>query len=114
MKPAKWEATRRVMHPSAEGLTSSSAHVFDALLLGLHLGNDNFENHRLALRDKLPLSAWQLGELRQFQPLHDRFNSPQIMSANGNLVRGKDELEVLLVATTVEFRKDEMVVRQQQ
>jgi hypothetical protein len=29
-------------------------------------------------------------------------------------VRGKDELEVLLVTATVEFRKDEMIVRQQQ
>jgi hypothetical protein len=59
------------------------------------------------------LAAWQLGEQRQFQPLHDRFNSPQMMAANGNLVRGKDKLEVLLVAATVEFRKDEVIVRQQ-
>ena len=80
----------------------------------------NFENHRLAFsdrlafRDQLPLIAWQLGEQRQFHPLHDRFNPPQMMAANGNLVRGEDELEVLLVAATVEFRKDEMIVRQQQ
>jgi hypothetical protein len=60
------------------------------------------------------LIVWQLGEQRQFQPLQDRFNPPQMMSANGNLVRGKDELEVLLVAATVEFRKDEVIVRQQQ
>ena len=77
-------------------------------------GYDNFENHRLAFRDKLPLIAWQLGKQRQFRPLQDRFNPPQMMAANRNLVRGKDELEVLLVATTVEFRKDEMIVRQQQ
>ncbi len=36
------------------------------------------------------------------------------MAPNGNLVRGKDELEVLLIAATVEFREDEMMVRQQQ
>jgi hypothetical protein len=78
------------------------------------LCDDDFENHRLTFRDKFPLIAWQLGELRQFQSLHDRFNSPQMMSANGNLVRGKDELEILLVTTTVKFRKDEVVVRQQQ
>jgi hypothetical protein len=36
------------------------------------------------------------------------------MAANGNLVRGEDELEVLFVAATVEFRKNEMIVRQQQ
>jgi hypothetical protein len=37
-----------------------------------------------------------------------------MMSANGNLVRSEDELKVLLVAAAVEFRKDEMIVRQQQ
>jgi len=42
------------------------------------------------------------------------FNPPQMMAANGNLVRGKDELEVLLVAATVEFRKDEVIVWQPQ
>jgi len=73
----------------------------------------DFENHRLTFRDQLPLIVWQLGEQRQFHPLQNRFNPPQMMAANGNLVRGKDELEVLLIATTVEFRKDEMVVRQQ-
>jgi hypothetical protein len=74
----------------------------------------NLQNDWLTFRDELPLAAWQLGEQRQFHSLHDRFNPPQMMAANRNLVRGKDELEVLLVATTVEFRKDEMVVRQQQ
>ena len=37
-----------------------------------------------------------------------------MMAANGNLVCREDELKVLLVAATVEFRKDEMIVRQQQ
>ena len=36
------------------------------------------------------------------------------MAANGNLVCGEDELQVLLVAATVEFRKNEMIVWQQQ
>jgi hypothetical protein len=36
------------------------------------------------------------------------------MAANGNLMRGEDKLEVLLVDATVEFRKDKMIVRQQQ
>jgi hypothetical protein len=84
------------------------------VLTVLRFRGHNFKNHRLAFRDELSLIAWQFGEQRQFQPLHDRFNSPQMMAANGNLVRGKDELEVLLVAATVEFRKDEMIVRQQQ
>jgi len=37
-----------------------------------------------------------------------------MMASNGNLVCREDELEVLLVAATVEFRKDEMIVWQQQ
>jgi len=37
-----------------------------------------------------------------------------MMAANGNLVRGEDELQVLLIAATVEFRKNEVIVRQQQ
>ena len=37
-----------------------------------------------------------------------------MMAANRNLVRSEDELQILLVAATVEFRKDEMIVRQQQ
>ncbi len=45
------------------------------------LGNDNFENHRLAFRDELSLIAWQLGEQRQFHPLQNRFNPPQMMAA---------------------------------
>jgi hypothetical protein len=36
------------------------------------------------------------------------------MAENGNLMRGEDKLEVLLVDATVEFRKDKMIVRQQQ
>ena len=84
------------------------------VLTVLRFRGNNFENHRLAFRDKFPLIAWQLGEQRQFQPLQDRFNPPQMMAANGNLVCGEDELQVLLVAATVEFRKDEMIVRQQQ
>ena len=89
--------------------------VFLSALLNIFgLRNDNLDNHRLTFRYQLPLIIWQLGEQRQFHSLHDRFNPPQMMAANRNLVRGKDELEVLLVATTVEFRKDEMVVWQQQ
>lgn len=86
----------------------------DQLFCILDFVDHNFQHHRLAFRDELSLIVWQLGQQRQFQPLHDRFNPPQMMAANGNLVRGKDELEVLLVTATVEFRKDEMIVRQQQ
>jgi hypothetical protein len=85
-----------------------------ALLCFLCVFARDFENYWLAFRDKIPLAAWQFGEQRQFEPLHCRFNPPQMMATNGNLVRGEDELEILLVAATIEFSKDEMIVRQQQ
>jgi hypothetical protein len=85
-----------------------------ALTLRVYFTYDDFKNHRLAFRDQFPLIAWQFGKQRQFHPLQDRFNPSQMMSANGNLVRSEDELKVLLVAAAVEFRKDEMIVRQQQ
>jgi hypothetical protein len=90
---------------------NDSLSLFLGILCFSHL---NFQHHWLAFRDQFPLITWQFGKQRQFHPLQNRFNPPQMMSANGNLVRGKDELEVLLVAATVEFRKDEMIVRQQQ
>ena len=37
-----------------------------------------------------------------------------MMAVNGNLVRGEDQLEMLFVAATGEFREDELIVRQQQ
>jgi hypothetical protein len=37
-----------------------------------------------------------------------------MMAVNGNLVRREDQLEMLLVAATGEFREDELIVRQQQ
>jgi hypothetical protein len=46
--------------------------------------------------------------------LHYRFDSSQVVTANGNLVRGEDQLEVLLIAATGQFREDELIVRQQQ
>jgi hypothetical protein len=40
------------------------------------------------------LILWQIGEQRQFEPLHDRLNAPQMMAADGNLVRGEYQLEM--------------------
>jgi hypothetical protein len=81
-------------------------------ILDLHYGQ--FQNHRLSIRDKTSLTACQLGEQRQFHPLHDRLNSSQMMTASRNLVRRENQLEVLRVAATGEFRKDKLIVRQQQ
>ena len=85
-----------------------------ALAMWVFFGHDDSKNHRLAFRDEAPLAARQLGEQRQFQPLHDRLNSPQMMAVNGNLVRREDQLEMLFVAAIGEFREHELIVRQQQ
>ena len=77
-------------------------------------GHDDSKNHRLTFRYQRSLAAWQFGQQRQFQPLHDRLNSSQMMAVNGNLVRREDQLEMLFVAATGEFREDELIVRQQQ
>jgi hypothetical protein len=66
----------------------------------------------LAFRDEAPLVPRQLGEQRQFQALHDRLNSSQMMAVNENFVRREDQLEMLFVAATGEFREDELIVRQ--
>ena len=63
--------------------------------------NDDFENHRLTFRDEIPLVPWQAGEQRQFQSLHDRLDASQMMAADGNLMGGKDQLEILFVAVTI-------------
>ena len=55
---------------------SKSTSLRFCVLTALNFCDHNFENHRLAFRDQLPLIVWQLGEQRQFQPLHDRFNAP--------------------------------------
>ena len=88
--------------------------IFMTLILLICFGHDDSKNHRLAFRDEAPLAARQLGEQRQFQPLHYRLNSSQMMTVNGHLVRGEDQLEMLFVAATAEFREDELIVRQQQ
>jgi hypothetical protein len=80
----------------------------------LNFFDGNFQDDRLTFRDERPLAFRQLGELRQFQPLHDRLNPPQMMTANRYFVCGEDQLEILLVAATIEFRENELVVRQQQ
>jgi hypothetical protein len=103
-----------VIPPVNHGKNSKSTLSRFFVLTVLRFRGHNFENHRLAFRDELSLIAWQFGEQRQFHPLQNRFNPPQMMAANGNLVRREDELEVLLVAATVQFRKDEMIVWQQQ
>ena len=88
----------------------SFAGIFMALILWVCFGHDDSKNHRLAFHDEAPLAARQLGEQRQFQPLHYRLNSSQMMAVNGNLVRREDQLEMLFVAATGEFCEDGLMV----
>jgi len=78
---------------------------FGSLLLILGFRHRDFKNQRLTFRYQRSLAAWQFGQQRQFQPLHDRLNASQMMAVNGNLVRGEDQLEMLFVAATGEFRE---------
>jgi len=107
-------SARRPQAPWQNGYARSFAGIFMALILCVCFGHDDSKNHRLAFRDEAPLAAGQLGEQRQFQPLHDRLNSSQMMAVNGNLVRDEDQLEMLFAGVTGEFREDELIVRQQQ
>jgi len=52
------------------------------LILGYRLCD--FKNHRLTFRYQRSLAAWQFGQQRQFQPLHDRLNLSQMMAVNGS------------------------------
>jgi hypothetical protein len=49
------------------------------VLTVLRFRGHNFKNYRLAFRDELSLIAWQFGEQRQFHPLQNRFNPPQMI-----------------------------------
>ena len=86
-------STARLSNPSIttytvlEKVQETFCHTFLFMrwlvILWICFGHDDFKNHRLAFRDEASLAARQLGEQRQFQPLHDRLNSSQMMPAAG-------------------------------
>jgi hypothetical protein len=80
---------------------------------GFGLSDEDFANHRLALRNERPLIAGQRSEQGQFHPLHRGLDAPQGIAAHGNLVRGEDQSEVLLISLGLEFSERELVKRQQ-
>ena len=88
--------------------------VLSAFLQIIDLRDDDFDNDRLTFHDEIALAARQLGKQLQFEPLHCRFNPSQMITANVNLVRRENQLEVLLVAAAGELREDELIMRQQQ
>jgi len=45
--------------------------------------------------------------------LHGGLDAPQGIAAHGNLVRGEDQSEVLLISLGLEFSERELVKRQQ-
>ena len=98
--PPAGTSARHPQAPCQNGYARSFAGIFMALILRVCFGHDDSKNHRLAFRDEAPLAARQLGEQRQFEPLHCRLNSSQMMAVNRNLVCREDQLEMLFVAAT--------------
>ncbi len=80
----------------------------------LGLRNGDFQNHRLAIWNERLLIGGQCSEKRQIHPLHRGLDAPQGIAAHGNLVRGEDQSEVLLLSLGFEFGEGELVKRQQQ
>ena len=78
-------------------------------ILGLY--DCDFQDHGLIFRDQRALRAGQLGQERQFHPLHGRLNSAQGMAANQDFVRREDQPELLLLSFALEFREGELVER---
>ena len=58
--------------------------------------------------------AGQRSEQGQFHSLHRGLDAPQGIAPHGNLVRGEDQSEVLLLSLGFEFGESELVKRQQQ
>ena len=72
----------------------------------------DFQNHRLAIGNKIALVARQNGDQRQFVPLHPSLDAAQVMAANRNLVRSENEFEILVVTVAGQFGEHELIVRQ--
>lgn len=56
----------------------------------------------------------QPGQEREFLALHRRLNAPQAGAAHQHFMRGKDQAQALFPSIARQFRKRELVVRQQQ
>ena len=83
-------------------------------ILTLCLGDGDFENYWLAVRNESPLAHRQFGDEGQFHTLHRSLNAPQGMTAQRDFVRRKDQPQTLLLSLTLEFGKSELLERQQQ
>ena len=55
----------------------------------------------------------QRGEQRQLHPLHRGLNASQRVAAQRDFVRGEDQAQSLFLSLALEFRKGELVERQQ-
>jgi len=73
--------------------------------------DNDLVNHRLALWNERPLTAWQRSEKRQLHSLHRCLDSAQGVAANRNLVRGEDQAKVLFFSFVLEFGENELVKR---
>lgn len=74
----------------------------------------DFPYHRLTVRNERAMLARQSGKQRQLHPLHQRFDTAQRVAAQHDFMRGEDQPQSLLPAVVLEFRKGELIERQQQ
>lgn len=83
-----------------------------AIVIGLFCGD--FKNHWLAFRNQRPMLISQRGEQRQLHPLHRGLDASQGVAAQRDFVRCEDQAQSLFLSLALEFRKGELVERQQQ
>lgn len=95
-------------------MTKFPAELICRLFFVLRFRDFDFQHDRLALRDKRPLLAGQCGQQRQFHALHRGLDASQGMAAQRNLVRREDQTKLLRFPIALQFRKGELVERQQQ
>ena len=83
-------------------------------ILTVCLGDSDFENYWLAVRNESPLADWQSGDEGQLHTLHRSLYTSQGMAAQRNFVRREDQAELLFLSFDLEFGEGELVEGQQQ
>ena len=68
----------------------------------------------MTVADEGLLILRQTGQQREFPALHRRFDAPQAGATHQHFVCGEDQAQVLLTAFVCQFRKRELIERQQQ
>lgn len=75
----------------------------------LRLLDGDFAYKRLPIGQKAPVVGGEAGQVGQLHALHRRFDPAEGMATDQNLVRGKDQAELLLHVPGVAFAENELV-----